>query len=265
MSDPSVKRQRTNTVGASVATTTESNTLSAALKILPIETLRAVILQAAQEHADVAAAVTAEHDKIVAAEQARVIDFDYLSKSAWRALNVTYRRLKSSQQYEMAGEAAAEVRRCIRTIAVQNRAPASFGTRRSGLETLRKIGKSVALAGGAGEVLGREVVKIFLFDTCLESTMLRIARSFTADEREKFMLDGEFEVKLKELEELGRDEFIFEKLGRVRGVLLGVHSDVLDSEPEDDFDEGEKIVEHSESSESSESEESSEEDDDEDE
>lgn len=260
MAEHSAKRPRTNTEGASAAPLASSD---AVLEALPTETLRALLQQAARQHADVAAAVTAAHDKAVAVEQARVVDFDYLSKAAWRALNVTYRRQSQSRQFEAAGAAADEVRRCIDTIATQSRAPASFGTRRSGLETLRKIGKSVVLAGSAGETLGREVVKLFQFDACLEDAMHRIARGFSAQERELVMADGEMETKLEELEELGRDEFVFERLPRVRQVLLGLDAGVvpgsgLNSDGDD------KRLEDSESSESSESEESeeSEEDDD---
>lgn len=75
-------------------------------------------------------------------ERSKTTDFDYLSKIAWKALNVTYRKLKGSHQYDMAGEAANTVVNCIDTISEGCPDTASYETKANALETFQKIGKS---------------------------------------------------------------------------------------------------------------------------
>jgi len=55
-------------------------------------------------------------NRIAEVERKKVVNFDYLSKDAWKTLNVYYDRLSGSAQYDMAGEAESSVRDCIRTI-----------------------------------------------------------------------------------------------------------------------------------------------------
>ena len=51
------------------------------------QTLRAVLLAAAQDVPDVAALIVKRRDDIFREESAKVIDFDFQSKVAWHALN----------------------------------------------------------------------------------------------------------------------------------------------------------------------------------
>jgi hypothetical protein len=218
MSGPPTKRQRTNTIGASVSGPDSINTdIIPVIHSLPVGKVRQFLAAAADSYPAVAKLILDEHRKIVAAQQAKVIDFDHYSKSAWKVINVTYGKLSGSRQYEASFQAVADVKRYIQAIGKDAPAHANFGTKKSALETLRKIGKTIALST---DVIGHEVRIEFQSESCLETTMLRIAKSMAEEERAK-MLTDEFQEKLEELEGLAEDHCIFEKLEDVRLVLSG--------------------------------------------
>ena len=166
-----------------------------------------LLIKAAETHPNIASLVQREVDRIAAAERTKVLDFDYLSKSAWKTLNVTYDRLKDSHAFEMAGEAAASIEGCIKTIRTGCPKTASFGTKENALETLRKIGKSICLSTG---VVPREIRK---YNGQLVPTMLGIAESLTDEEMER--LRPWCDDKLVELQELAHGYCIFEDLYEV--------------------------------------------------
>jgi hypothetical protein len=234
---PSAKRQRTSTIGAGAPAGPNSIIeITALIDRLPEPAVRNLLINAALRHADIASTVQDLHNRAIVALRNRAIDFDHYSKSAWKALNVTYARLSGSNQYEIAGEAMSQITDCIEAINKATPEHASFGTKKSALETLRKIGKSIAL--GNADVLGHEVQKQFQWDHSLETTMLRIAESMSVEERNKFMT-AEFEDKLLELERLGDDHCIFESLKDVRLALLGADPSSGEDEPTG-FEEGDE-------------------------
>ena len=170
-----------------------------------------------------------------------MIDFDYLSKDAWKTLNVTYRKLSGSNQYDASFDAAASVVDCIKKIKKECPKEASLGTKKSALETLRKIGKSVCLGG---DTLGREVRKSFQYESCLEDAMFEILKTLRGEERVEYLMravEGEksWEEKVCELQGLGRGFCIFDGLDKVVALLeegVGRGSGEGDDGDEDDGD-----------------------------
>lgn len=203
---------------------------------IPEVTRDKILLRAAASNPIVAQERENAYAELVKAETRKVTDFDHLSKSAWYTLNVSYQRLSDSRKCDMAGEAYAEVLGCIESIDGDCPSYASYGTKKSALETLWKIGKSICLS--SNDMIGREVVKCFQEDGTLEKTMLGIAGSLKEQEREMFMRDGEFEGKIRELDALGHGQCIFERLDNVRTVLMGESVDE-DEEEEEGGDDSE--------------------------
>jgi hypothetical protein len=228
---PSSKRQRTNTIGASVSGPDDINlhaNVSLLIRELPAETITSFLATAASRDPSIAKLILDEHNRIIAAERAKILDFDQYSKLAWKVINVTYSKLSGSAQYEASFQATADVENYIEVINKATPEHASFGTKKSALETLRKIGKTIALSS---DVVGHEVRIQFQGETCLEKTMLRIARGMTAEERAK-VLTEEFDAKLEELEQLAEGHCILEKMSYVRRVLSG--EDVSSDEGEEE-------------------------------
>ena len=174
------------------------------------KTISQLLIAAAKIYPDVAFLVQQEADRIAAAERAKVLDFDYLSKSVWKTLNVTYERLSGSHAFEMSGQAENDIEDCIENIRRSCPKTASFKTKENALETLRKIGKSICLSNG---VVGREIRKSCGCQTTLISTMLGIAESLADEEMER--LRPWLDDKLVELQGIADDYCIFEDLGEV--------------------------------------------------
>ena len=174
------------------------------------KTISQLLIAAAKIYPNVAFLVQQEVDRIAAAERAKVLDFDYLSKSVWKTLNVTYERLRDSHAFEMSGHAQNEIEDCIESIRRRCPKTASFKTKENALETLRKIGKSICLSIG---VVGREIRKSCGRHTTWISTILGIAESLTDEEID--MLRPWCDDKLVELQRIANDCCIFEDLGEV--------------------------------------------------
>ena len=251
LASQSVKRQRTNTIGAAVSAAILPAQFSDApiisdhstiISTLPEQIVRKLLALAAQKHQDVQTSIVNEISRIRAVEASKVIDFDHYSKSAWKIISITYSRYSGSRQYELSGEACNEITDIIDTIDNETPDHASLSTKKSALVTLRKIGKSLVL--GPSDCLGSEIRKYFQWNSCLEKTMLRIAESMSPKERDRFWdQEQEFEDKLLELEELSNDYCMFENLGAVRLELLGADKSLGDDvedgpEERDDGDDG---------------------------
>jgi hypothetical protein len=118
---------------------------------------------------------------IVNKDRAKVIDFDAYSKNVWRSLNPRG-RMSGSAQYEAAFDVASDIHYSINAIGDLAKPTSSYGTKLNAIETLRKIGKSIVLAG---DTLGSEVIKQSQSDTILQDTILAILESMSPDERVK--------------------------------------------------------------------------------
>ncbi|CAM6103671.1 unnamed protein product [Calypogeia fissa] len=187
------------------------------IRSLPAENVHNILVHAAQQHQDVAESVVNERKKIVEAKQVKTLNFDFCSVFAWNALNVTFNRGSGSEQSESAFEAAAEIEKYIGKIRKSTPKHASLDTKKSALETLLKIGNTIVMGT---DTVGRKVRVQFQHDTCLEDTMLGIAKRMTRAERKALMTPA-FDERLTELERLSKGYCVFEKLRDVRLTLHG--------------------------------------------
>ena len=168
------------------------------------KTISQLLITAAKIYPNVASLVRQEVDRTAAADCAKALYFDGLSQSAWRALNVTYDRLRES------GQAGDEIEYCIEEIQRSCPKTATFKTKENALETLRKIGKSICLSVG---VVGQEIRRSGGLQTALISTMLGIAGSLADEEIER--LWPWCNEKLVELQGIANDCCVFEDLDKV--------------------------------------------------
>ncbi|KAA6414516.1 MAG: hypothetical protein FRX48_01265 [Lasallia pustulata] len=238
MSTRPAKRARSSTSTAAIDSpriSTPSIDLAPLIASFPTATLQGILLEAAKSNPSVAALVKTKYDHLAAAQRAKVVDFDYLSKDAWETLNVKYRSLSGSKQYDMSFDASESVVECIQEIAKECPKEASLGTKKNALETLRKIGKSICLSN---DTLGHEVRKSFQYDTCLEDAMYRILETLSYGERDRHLMSaprGEkpWYEKMCELVGLGAGHCIFAEMDNVVGLMeLGKGSTDEDDEDE---------------------------------
>ena len=150
--------------------------------------LKIALREAICNHGPTQAAVQNTYDNHVRAEQqkreaekARVIDFSDRSRSAWHVLNYKYTGT-GSEEYEHSRDATCDGMQIVGTILNGAQLDASFGTRKSALETLRKIGKSLMMAPST---LGSEVKKQLAYDPTLPDAMERILLEITVKQEQR--------------------------------------------------------------------------------
>lgn len=216
MSERPTKRVRSSSGSDDRAESTPSPTTkdfihaSDLVTLLDNKTVSNILANAASRHPDIMRKLEHEVSLRAAADKDKIIYFDYLSKSVWTTLNVTYDRMRDSQSFDMSGEASASIRRCLETIRKQCPKTAGCDTKQSALETLRKIGKSICLSQG---IIPKQIRNDHITEQTLVATMLGIAKTMTSEEREG--LWPWCEEKLMELQKLGEGYVIFEGLDEV--------------------------------------------------
>ena len=219
MSTQSTKRRRANTNGDLRASWSSENAkldyYKSIIDTFDEQTVRDVLLVTAQYVPDAAALIVRRRDGIIREESAKVIDFDFQSKVAWHALNNRRDKRNGSRGYDAGIDAAITVSQIIAQIREQTPSHASFGTKKSALVTLRKIGKSIALGGNYDE-FGSEVIKTLSNEgDPLEEAMLEIVGAMMEEEKANMRADEEWVEKVKELVELGEDVDMFETLEKM--------------------------------------------------
>ena len=202
------------------------------VETLSQETVQSLLVRAAQTHPDIARLLKHEVDDLIQRDRARVLNFDHLSKSAWHTINSGGG--SGTEQYYAAFDAFESVTQTIKTIQDSCPEHASFGTKKNGLETLRKIGKSICLSNN--DTLSHEVRKQFQCNEDVTDTMLSILRSMTEDQLDE-VAQSEWYHKLDELIKLAKSYCLFnDTLG---DVVREVDGEELSNEEEDLDDEGE--------------------------
>ena len=206
--EPSIDRAQASRIAKSIAT-------------LKPDIVANLLLEAAIGNPDVATLVKSHAASVKQSERTIDVDFSHHSKSVWKTINVTYSRLSGSKQFDASGDALHSVVKVIKEIRKQCPAHVSLNTKFSALETLRKIGKTIALS--AGDVVAHEVQKDFQRDSILEDTMMGIIQSMTPEERESTSSEPHEDVtwieKLAELKEIADERCLFEDMAGVIEML----------------------------------------------
>ncbi|KAJ5109447.1 hypothetical protein N7456_006122 [Penicillium angulare] len=238
MSAPTgTKRARANTVGDALAqafTSVQPTPQQASgevqptpteteLQLLKLPKLSELLIKAAEMHPDVNTMITDAIKEEREKRQKVVINFDHYSSSIWKSINITYRSMSGSKQYDMAWDVAGNITSTVGMIAQRCNAMASPQTRLNGLSVLRKIGKTIILSSNS--TLGSEVRKQFQSDPSLENAMHDIVSVMSVEEKEAIKGDdsgsGSLWEKLQELENLADGYCVFEGLKRVLDLIEG--------------------------------------------
>lgn len=192
--------------------------LHAQIRKLSRDELEGILLDLAPTTESVASAVKTLVEKKEAAERARVHDFDHYSKSAWYAINKKHDRKSGSKQYEAGYEVAHDIEDMFKTMSTQTHAHSPLATKRSALETMRKILKSICLHNSE---VGRVVMNnIYGQMDC----MIAVARCFNAEDVRQVAAEGLLD-RIEELEQLAKQYCVFEELNEVLDIVsarLGV-------------------------------------------
>lgn len=204
--------------------------------------LKHFVAQLATQEPSVAQVLMSRYDDLVQREKTKVINFDHHSRNVWHSINTKYASMRDSKQYDISGQVIDGIEASIESIAAKAGVErASFGTKSYGIQTLRKVGKTICMSGS--DVIGHEVQRYFQHDTTLEAAMLDILRVMSAEERERLCLENDgrssFLDKMCELDALANDCCVLEGLPEVIREMRGLPADENDGddEQEEDYDD----------------------------
>lgn len=186
--------------------------LRALVQKLTRDELEVVLLDAASSNERILSAIRRASEARQAIERAQVHDFDHYSKSAWYSINKKYDRHSGAQQFDAGFEVAAEIEEMFKTMADQTHAHSPLATKRSALETMRKILKSICLH--RSEV--GKVVKTNIHGHM--GHMIAVATRFSAADVKSIKAEGLID-RLEELEDLCGDYAVFEELSDVLDIV----------------------------------------------
>lgn len=162
-------------------------------------------------------------------ERMKTIDFDHYYTSVWCAVNKAHSKLSQPGQFEQASYVINAL--CLLSNSSVTQAgtrQASFVTRSSGIQTLRKIGKTLCMSN---DIIGREVRKHFQREAVLEYAMGKIVAVLSTDERRRICSDNNgrstFSEKMYELRSLAKVYCLF---GLLAYVISDLHSDAVEVE-----------------------------------
>lgn len=142
-------------------------------------------------------------------------DFDHYSKSAWYQINKKHDRKSGSKQYEAGYEVASDIENMFKTMAKQTHAHSPLATKRSALETMRKILKSICLHNSE---VGSVVMKNIYGQM---DSMIAVAKCFNADDVRTVAAEGLLDC-IEELEKLAKGYCVFEELNDVLDIVSAV-------------------------------------------
>lgn len=141
----------------------------------------------------------------------RAIDFGGCACRVDEIFNAQYG--SGREEFQASLNAKFEIVKIIESIRKQLRGDCTFGSKKSGLEALRNIGRSVV---DAPDTLGYEVRKEFQYQTDLTDGMLEILRGMSVVERRDMALNmtakGRFVHRLCDLRDATAGFNIFEGL-----------------------------------------------------
>ncbi|KAH8669619.1 hypothetical protein BGZ60DRAFT_407925 [Tricladium varicosporioides] len=206
------------------------------ISALPSLTTSTILWQICLQDPKYAAMVKTAHDAHLAELRAKTPkNFDSYSKDCWHTLNMKYRRISSSKQYNMMGDIIGVLDRSRETIMKKAGPEMRWETRRNALETLRKICKSIMLCDE--QLIKHELMKDGMVLQAFADSMLELASGMSEAERERYKDEGLYE-KLVDLQNECDWETDMAGLGDIYEVFDGPDEEENDIGSEDDEPSG---------------------------
>lgn len=140
------KRARADAVSTAAAEEVAQHSIENLSSILAAMTpamCTKLLTEAATRHPDVMASITTWHDKTVAREAKKTVDFDSLAEKTYNVIaKATQKDVGPSKAYGVAFSVLKKVEDTLKTIAKSVNAESPFETKRNAIEAIRDIYES---------------------------------------------------------------------------------------------------------------------------
>lgn len=166
-----------------------------------------------------------------------MVKFEHHADSLWKEINIRHDKLGGSKQYGLAGDVIQDVKDSLETIGNEVRPISSWETKRSAMETLRKITRVILDSSG---VIADEIKKDFRYDSSVNKAFLKVVRTMSTEERARMCKvddgTGPFSDRLVDTVRIcnAEDWGICEGLDDVVDLLLESIEDDVDYDDDDD-------------------------------
>lgn len=154
--------------------------LRTALESIPKSLLIDNLLRLNVSNPSIATWARSYHHFLAQKEQRKVVKFEHYADSLWKEINIRHDKLGGSKQYEMAGDVMGKVVDSVRTIGDEVQTISSWETKKSAMETLRKLTMVILDSSG---VIADEIRKDFRYDSSVNDAFLKVARTMSTEER----------------------------------------------------------------------------------
>lgn len=172
--------------------------LDAALNSFTASELRQLLRLAVHKDPSFASEITTAHMHKTSHVKSKATNFVHYSNSVWHTLNAK-QHLDPSKARQHAETAVHSVASDITAVASQIQRESSLIAKKSALETLRKIGRSICLATG---IVGDRVKEVLGTDRMFVDAVVKVAASFTEDDRRTLWAGGSGTEIVKRLDQL---------------------------------------------------------------
>jgi hypothetical protein len=156
--------------------------LRTALESIPKNELIDSLLQLNTINPSIATWARSYHHFLAQREQRKIVKFDRHSDELWKEITIRHDRLGGSKEYEKAEKVLRDLKDSLETISTEVHTTSSWETKKSAMETLRKITKVILDSQG---VIADEIRKVFQYDCSINNAFLKVVRSMSAEERAK--------------------------------------------------------------------------------
>ncbi|TID18418.1 hypothetical protein E2P81_ATG06341 [Venturia nashicola] len=211
--------------------------LRTALESIPKNLLVDNLLRLNVSNPSIATWARSYHHFLAQKEQKKIIRFEHYADSLWKEMNLRHDKGGGSKQFELAGEVMGKVVDSVRTIGDEVQTISSWETKRSAMETLRKITMVILDSSG---VIADEIRKDFRYDSSVNDAFLKVMGTMDTEERARMcQVDdgtGPFSERLVDTVRIcnAEDWNICAGLDDVVDLLLESVDDDPDFEDEDD-------------------------------
>lgn len=156
--------------------------LRTALESIPKSLLIDNLLRLNNSNPSIATWARSYHHVLAQKEQKRVVKFEHHADLLWKEINIRYEKLGESKQFELAEGVMGKVVQSVRAIGNEVQIISSWETKKSAMETLRKITMVILDSSG---VIADEIRKDFRYDSSVNDAFFKVVRTMDIEERER--------------------------------------------------------------------------------
>ncbi|KAL8757552.1 MAG: hypothetical protein Q9184_004181 [Pyrenodesmia sp. 2 TL-2023] len=242
--EPYSKRRKTGLLGSFATPKQPPEVLDVdyehMIPFLHPDTVRRLLLQAANESPTIASAIIAYHYRIARRQKRKIRDYDMHVAQAKRAFS-RVETMHWKYAWSMAFDISYSIQESVKIILLGTRALVRWGTKKNALRTLVELCQMVISKHGTE--CGERVCKHLARHETLENALLQVMSNLTDSQKERWRREKQWERDIRGVMQWGKKHKMFKKIKDVlRALGLKVRGDEMKEEEEEEETEVDKAI-----------------------